>query len=224
MPHSSKPQPLPGFSHSLHLVHPRQWRRVFPSKVSRDWQELPCSVHGVKIPAKDGAFQSQGRSSPRCQLWVLGGMGVGISGVRESCVGRHRVLWGLGSRHMAVMAESGQIRKEPASQGTLRLKETAFKDSGEPEGQMREPIYIHFSACYVEDPGSIPGLGRSSGEGNCYPLQCFGLKNSMDRGALQATVHGVTKSGMTEQLTLSLSLWSKSGLPSPSPSSIRMKR
>ena len=162
--------------------------------------------------------------SPRCQLWVLGGMGAGISGVRESCMGRHKVLWGPGSRHMAVVTESGQIRKEPASQGTLRLKETAFKDPGELEGQMREPICIHFSACNVEDPGLIPGLGRSSGEGNCYPLQCFGLENSMDRGAWQATVQWVTKSGITEQLTLSLSLWSKSDLPSPSPSSIRVKR
>ena len=72
--------------------------------------------------------------SPRCQLWVLGGMGAGTSGVSGSCVGRHKVLWGPGSRHMAVMTESGQIKKEPASQGTLRLKETDFKDSGKPEG------------------------------------------------------------------------------------------
>ena len=50
------------------------------------------------------------------------------------------------------------------------------------------------SACNAEDPGSIPGSGRSAGEGNCYPLQYSGLENSMDRGAWQATVHGVTKS------------------------------
>ena len=43
--------------------------------------------------------------------------------------------------------------------------------------------------------GSIPGLGRSPGEGNSgYPVQDSGLENSMDRGAWQATVHGVTKS------------------------------
>ena len=39
------------------------------------------------------------------------------------------------------------------------------------------------SACSVEDLGSAPGLGRSPGEGNSYPLQYSGLKNSMDRGA-----------------------------------------
>ena len=36
------------------------------------------------------------------------------------------------------------------------------------------------SSCSVEDLGSIPGLGRSPGEGRCYPLQYFGLENSMD--------------------------------------------
>ena len=44
------------------------------------------------------------------------------------------------------------------------------------------------------DVGSIPGLRRSSGEGNGYPFQYSGLDNSMDRGAWQATVHGITKS------------------------------
>ena len=59
------------------------------------------------------------------------------------------------------------------------------------------------SACNAGDPGWIPGSGSSSGEGNGYPLQYSCLKNSMVRGAWQATVHGVTKS-LTEQPTLSL--------------------
>ena len=41
--------------------------------------------------------------------------------------------------------------------------------------------------------GSIPGLGRSPGEGNDNPLQSSYLGNPMDRGAWQATVHGVSK-------------------------------
>ena len=45
------------------------------------------------------------------------------------------------------------------------------------------------SAYNVGDVGSIPGLGRSPGEGKGYPLQFCGLENSMDY-----TVHGVTKS------------------------------
>ena len=44
------------------------------------------------------------------------------------------------------------------------------------------------------DLGSIPGLGRSPGEGNGYPLQHSCLEKSMNRGAWQATVTGITKS------------------------------
>ena len=46
----------------------------------------------------------------------------------------------------------------------------------------------------VGDTGLIPGSGRSPGEGNGNPLQYSFLGNPMDRGAWQATVHGVTKS------------------------------
>ena len=45
----------------------------------------------------------------------------------------------------------------------------------------------------AEDVGLILGLGRSSGEGNGNPLQYSCLGNPMDRGAWQATVHGVKK-------------------------------
>ena len=44
------------------------------------------------------------------------------------------------------------------------------------------------------DLGSIPGSGRSPGEGNGYPLQHSCLEKSMNRGAWQATVTGITKS------------------------------
>ena len=47
-------------------------------------------------------------------------------------------------------------------------------------------------ACNAENPGGIPGLGRSPGEGNGNPLWYFGLGNPMDRGAWWATGHGVT--------------------------------
>ena len=49
-------------------------------------------------------------------------------------------------------------------------------------------------ACSVGDPSSIPGSGRSPGEGNGNPLQYSCLENSVDRGAWWATVHGVAKS------------------------------
>ena len=50
------------------------------------------------------------------------------------------------------------------------------------------------SACSAGDPGSIPGLGRSPGEGNSNPLQYPCLENLMDRGAWWTAVHGVAKS------------------------------
>ena len=50
------------------------------------------------------------------------------------------------------------------------------------------------SALKAGDQGLIPGSGRSPAEGNGNPLQYSGQKNSMDRGAWRATVHGVAKS------------------------------
>ena len=50
------------------------------------------------------------------------------------------------------------------------------------------------SACNVGDPRLIPGLGRSSVEGNANPLQHSCLENPMDRGAWWATVYIITKS------------------------------
>ena len=52
------------------------------------------------------------------------------------------------------------------------------------------------STCNAGDLGLIPGLGRSPGEGNGYPLQYSGLENPMDRGAWWDAVHGVSESQM----------------------------
>ena len=63
------------------------------------------------------------------------------------------------------------------------------------------------SACNAGNLGSIPGLGRSPGEGNGNPFQYSCLENSMDRGAWQVKVYGIAKSrrDTTERVTLSLS-------------------
>ena len=53
---------------------------------------------------------------------------------------------------------------------------------------------VKASASNAGDLGSIPGSGRSPGEGNGTPLQDSCLENPMDRGAWWATVHGVAKS------------------------------
>ena len=49
------------------------------------------------------------------------------------------------------------------------------------------------SACNAGDLGSIPGSGKSPGEGNSNPFQYSCLENPMDRGTWQATVHGVAQ-------------------------------
>ena len=77
-------------------------------------------------------------------------------------------------------------------------------------------LYIQFpggsdgkaSACNVGDPASIPGSGRSHGEGNGNPLQYSCLENSMDGGAWWATVHGVAQSRTwLSDFTLNLNTW-----------------
>ena len=54
------------------------------------------------------------------------------------------------------------------------------------------------SACNMGDVGSIPGSGRSSGEGHSNPLQYSSLENPMNRGDWRATVHGVAESDTAE--------------------------
>ena len=61
------------------------------------------------------------------------------------------------------------------------------------------------SACNAGNLGSSPGLGRSPGEQDGYPLQNSWLENSMDRGAWKAIVIGSQRDS-TEQLTFSLTL------------------
>ena len=69
------------------------------------------------------------------------------------------------------------------------------------ESESKKWLYLGFhvgsagkeSACNAGDVGSIPGLGRSPGEGNGNPLQYSWLGNPMNTGAWWASVHGVAK-------------------------------
>ena len=71
------------------------------------------------------------------------------------------------------------------------------------------------SACHAEDPGSIPGSGRSLGKENGYPLQYSCLDNSMDRRAWQATVHGIAKSCTWLSSSLTNTTYQSLGLKVP---------
>ena len=78
------------------------------------------------------------------------------------------------------------------------------------------PIFLGFSCgsagkestCNVRNLGSIRGLGRAPGEGNSYPLQYFGLENSMD-----CLVHGVTESQTRLNNFHFHSLWQSGSVP-----------
>ena len=67
------------------------------------------------------------------------------------------------------------------------------------------------TACKAGDADSIPGSGRSPGEGNGNPLQYSCLENLMDGGAWQATVHGVAKS-RTRQSDFTFTYYMESSL------------
>ena len=77
-------------------------------------------------------------------------------------------------------------RKRVGEAGLMRLTLSKCGFPGGSDGKE--------TPCNARNPGSVPGLGRFPGGGNGNPLQYSCLENAMDRGAWQATVHGVTKS------------------------------
>ena len=58
------------------------------------------------------------------------------------------------------------------------------------------------STCNAGELGTVPGSGRSPGEGNGNPLQYSCLENPMDRGACRAIVHGFAESDTTEKVSM----------------------
>ena len=84
---------------------------------------------------------------------------------------------------------SQRVRHNLVTEQQQRLRLELMPELGFPGGSE-----VKASACNVGDLGSIPGLGRSPGEGNGNPLQYSCLENSMDGGAWWAIVHGLAKS------------------------------
>ena len=94
-------------------------------------------------------------------------------------------------RRAAVSQKLGRNTHLQKSAGILNENRVRrrFKSHDSPGGSDSK-----VSACNAGGPGSIPGSGRSPGEGNGNPFQYSCLKNPMDGGTWWAAVHGVTKS------------------------------
>ena len=94
-----------------------------------------------------------------------------------------------------------QLVKNPSAMQESQLDPWVRKISWRKD-RLPTPVFLGFSdssdskesTCNVGNLGSSPGLGRSPVEEDGNPLQYSCLENSMDRGAWQATEHGVTKS------------------------------
>ena len=89
------------------------------------------------------------------------------------------------------MKGNSRMLQNPVIEGSdSKLQHTLRKTKGFPSSSVGEE-----SACSAGDSGSISGSGRSPAGGNGNSLQGSCLENSMDRGAWQATVHGVPRVG-----------------------------
>ena len=102
-------------------------------------------------------------------------------------------------RGATLVASAG--KESTCNAGDSGLIPESGRSPGEGKGYPLQYIWAYLvtageeSACNSGDTGLIPGSGRSPGEGNGSPLQYSCRENSMDRGAWQATVHGVQRVG-----------------------------
>ena len=169
-----------------------------------DYSEPGSSVYGIlqaRILMWVAISSSKGSSWPRDRIRIS----------CVSCSGR-QILYHLGSpkipqdknakkkKHhghngkQCIWRECSLLEPAPAVLGELTAKPSGIL--------LKQPLWkISFSGDSVVknpcanagDSGSIPGSGRSPGEGNGNPLQYTCLENPMDGGARQATVHGIAK-------------------------------
>ena len=131
-----------------------------------------------------------------CPQWVRKTVGSdGGGGSRAGLLGH--LGPGRKARGRRWMQEGG-LDKFSAAQARLTLCDsTDCRVSGPESMSLKSPAVAggFFTTSTAWDAGSIPGSGRSLGEGNDYPLQYSCLENPIDRGAWRATVPGVPKSG-----------------------------
>ena len=122
------------------------------------------------------------------KTWILGKIeGRRRKGLQDKIVGWHHRLNGSEFEQAPGDGERQESLVCCSPWGHKELDTTEqLNNAGDSE--------VKASACNAGDLGSIPGSGRSPGEGNGNPLQYSCLENPMDGGAWWATVHGVAKS------------------------------
>ena len=152
--------------------------------------------HSKNVAIPHRAFQALGdpeESRLKCQTWepllfhLLGiivwesGILTAVEGVAFRVTGKLRGLHFLLGKSQKILLRNFLLSTALAVAHQFLL--------GFPGG-----LYSKESACNAGDLGLTPGWGPSPGEGNGSPLQYSCLKNSMDRGTLQALVHGIAES------------------------------
>ena len=160
--------------------------KTFP-KASRMYLNRPhCRCPRVSPPASGALPRHESRRSG----WLVSGSTESRHGGREAFPGHLAHVF-----HAGEYTESSEISFHPFH---IELSPvTAFPHSVQCNiGFSSGSVVKNPPASTVDagDLGSIPGSGKSPGEGNGYPLQYSCLENSMDRGGWRATVHGVAKS------------------------------
>ena len=178
----------------------RMWHWMFFQEAKTPFTEtsLPKGKGTISKPLRgSGGFMTP-QSLQHCLLLSIGGTGFlsgpstvspvwALSGTFKEAVALSEQESWLGKSSFLVIPipcrVPAEIRRPP------KFKVSSEWLQGFPGGSGGKE-----SACDMGDLGSIPGLARSPGERNGNPLQYSSLENSMDRGAWQATVHGVTKS------------------------------
>ena len=167
----SPPSPSPFLSHSR---SPTPVFFHFPSSISF----FSSFATGMTMMLLLGKIEGRRRRGSQRMRWLDGitnAMSMNLGKLREKVRDREACML-LSLRSQRVLHDWATEQQQPATMTDLpkwlRGKE---------------------SACQTGDEGSIPGSGRSSGEGNNNPLHYSCLGNPMDRGAWQATVHEVTE-------------------------------
>ena len=137
--------------------------------------------------------------------------GTGLQARRQAWSGSPRTATGVGAPRAVRLALAllhfplgflYSVIKEPPTGTPGVYFSSGFTADGFPCSSVGKE-----SACHAGDLGSIPGLERSPGEGNGNPLQYSGLENPMDRGAWQATVHGIYGARVGQDLVTKPPLW-----------------